>query len=79
MIAPKVVSHVQPTGRDYSGTTSPDLITHVPTPEELALAPKFPQGTPEYAAYYEALTAELAKWVAGEGEYARDVLGPWEA
>lgn len=34
MIAPKVVSHVQPTGRDYSGTTSADLITSVPTPDE---------------------------------------------
>lgn len=31
MIAPKVVSHVQPTGRDYSGKTSPDIITHVPS------------------------------------------------
>jgi hypothetical protein len=30
MIAPKIVSHVQPTGRDYSATTSPDLITSVP-------------------------------------------------
>lgn len=34
MRAPKVVSHVQPTGRDYSGTTSPHLITRVPTPDE---------------------------------------------
>lgn len=30
MIVPKIVSHVQPTGRDYSGNTSPDLITAVP-------------------------------------------------
>jgi hypothetical protein len=30
VIAPKMVSHVQPTGRDYSGTTSPDMITGVP-------------------------------------------------
>jgi hypothetical protein len=30
MIAPKLVSHVQPSGRDYSATTSPDLITAVP-------------------------------------------------
>src|ERR1700754_4069665 len=30
MIAPKIVSHVQPSGRDYSGTSSPDLITEVP-------------------------------------------------
>jgi hypothetical protein len=34
MIAPKIVSHVQPTGRDYSGTTSPDLITTVPGPTD---------------------------------------------
>ena len=34
MIAPKVVSHVQPTGRDYSGSTSAHLITRVPTPDE---------------------------------------------
>lgn len=30
MIVPKIVSHVQPSGRDYSGNTSPDLITSVP-------------------------------------------------
>jgi hypothetical protein len=30
MIAPKCSSHVQPSGRDYSGTTSPDLIESVP-------------------------------------------------
>jgi hypothetical protein len=36
MIAPKIVSHVQPAGRDYSGTTSPDLITAVPGPADAA-------------------------------------------
>lgn len=30
MIAPKHVSHVQPTGYDFSDRTSPDLITGVP-------------------------------------------------
>lgn len=30
MIVPKIVSHVQPTGRDYSGKTSPEIITAVP-------------------------------------------------
>jgi hypothetical protein len=30
MIAPKIVSRVQPTGRDYSGRTSPDIIDAVP-------------------------------------------------
>jgi hypothetical protein len=34
MIAPKLVPHVQPTGRDYSGNTSPDLITAVPAHAE---------------------------------------------
>jgi len=32
--------------------------------------PRFPQGTPEYAAYADELRAELKKWAAGEGEYA---------
>ena len=32
--------------------------------------PRFPEGTPEYDAYRAGLKAELAKWVAGEGEYA---------
>jgi hypothetical protein len=34
MIAPKLVSRVQPTGRDYFGNTSPDLITAVPVHAE---------------------------------------------
>jgi hypothetical protein len=33
--------------------------------------PKYPAGTPEYDAYEAGLKEELAKWVAGEGEYAR--------
>lgn len=31
----------------------------------------YPEGTPEYEAYAANLRAELAKWVAGEGEYAQ--------
>lgn len=38
MIAPKIVSYVTPTGRDYSGTTAPDLITEVPGIELLSEA-----------------------------------------
>lgn len=34
MIVPRIVSHVQPTGRDYGDRTAPDLITSVPTPNE---------------------------------------------
>lgn len=30
MIAPKIVSHVQPTGRDYSATTAADIIDGIP-------------------------------------------------
>lgn len=43
--------------------------------EQVALTwgagPKFPAGTPEYDAYEAELKDELAKWVAGEGEYTR--------
>lgn len=35
--------------------------------------PRFPEGTPEYERYQASLKEELAKWVAGEGEYA----DPW--
>lgn len=35
MIVPKIVSYVTPTGRDYSDTTSPDLITEVPGADEI--------------------------------------------
>lgn len=30
----------------------------------------YPEGTPEYEAYFEELRKELAKFAAGEGEYA---------
>jgi hypothetical protein len=33
--------------------------------------PRFPEGTPEYAAYRRELTAELAKFTAGEPPYDR--------
>jgi hypothetical protein len=37
--------------------------------------PRHPEGTPEYEAYAAKLRAELTKWVAGEGEYARTPPG----
>lgn len=43
MIVPKIVSHVQPSGRDYSGTTSPDLITEIPAPLQLSPVEAFAQ------------------------------------
>lgn len=35
--------------------------------------PLFPEGTPEHAAYAEALGVELARFVAGEGEYSDEL------
>lgn len=43
--------------------------------EQNTLVPRFPEGTPEYEDYRRRLRAELALWVAGEGEYARDGEG----
>lgn len=36
-------------------------------------SPLFPEGTPEHAAYAAELRAELAKFVAGEGEYSDEL------
>lgn len=43
--------------------------------EHTALAsalPRYPAGTPEYEAYRARLREELAKWVAGVGEYSQE-------
>lgn len=67
MIAPRIVSHVQPTPHDYSDRTSPDLITTVPGAS--TLEPRFPKGTPEYEAYATELREELRKWSNHEPPY----------
>lgn len=41
------------------------------TAATLGAQPRYPAGTPEYEAYRTELRAELAKWVAGVGEYER--------
>lgn len=47
-------------------TTAPHGLGHVtPTP----LQPRFPAGTPEYAAYAAELRAELAKFANREAPY----------
>jgi hypothetical protein len=37
--------------------------------------PRYPKGTPEYAAYEAELKEELRKWAAGEPPYVSDVEG----
>lgn len=49
-----------------------DLGTQVPLTFGAGPQPRFPKGTPEYDKYEADLKEELAKWVAGEGEYAAD-------
>jgi hypothetical protein len=81
MIAPKVVSHVAPAGRDYRGTTSPDLITSVPKAE--APAPSFVTptcGTCGCACAPEADGACKCGCLdcgCGLPEFTHDRLGTW--
>lgn len=74
MIAPKIVSYVQPTGRDYSGTTSPDLITEVPGSEVLSDGSAYV--TLEHRSVWGALKAanHLAA-VVGNALGARAIIG----
>lgn len=56
---PGTITCFRPAGHD-------DTIGHAPV--------RFPEGTPEYAAYRRELTAELTKFTAGEPPYQRDQM-----
>jgi hypothetical protein len=57
-------------GRHYLATTPAQAWDEVHTENErFELTPRFPEGTPEYAAYAAELKTELGKWVAGEAPY----------